>query len=475
MASQILAVQFIGPVPSGATVTMSWSGAGGTVTSATEEFVPLRNANYKTTISSNLVQQAINFKNALLTDYAANLNVTQAANIVFISSKNTTNPMSGATTSSNIIFDGNANLNYFNVREINARSPYLLISSSISAFTESQFTITQYEGDILDYVNNPVSYIKTKQKITPTQENVWINLSNLLKEDLESDIGEYINYAPTLARELRPNESKWAFIETVNSYLTTPVTTAYTFCYLVDGYIDPTEQQEIPRILMTGEKRYLHRNCNARIYFKTRDLTTIKYSSATSGQISVEFTGNTTDNTGYIKSITVDNIGLINDNDSYITYEFNYGGTKSYQTFYFYPECKYEVYNLVFKNKHGMLETLSMSKKTSKSLSVEGDEFLRSIVDLEGNFNIDRHTRKQFNVTGTEEWTLNTEFLPEYMNAPIKEAMLSEEMWLVDSNENIIPVIRMDQSIDFKTSLNDKMIQYTINVKLSHNTVNNIQ
>jgi hypothetical protein len=475
MASQILAVQFIGPVPSGATVSMSWSGAGGSISTATEQFVPVRNTYFKTTISPNLVQQAINFKNALLTDYAANLNVTQAANIVFISSKNTTNPMSGATTSSNIIFDGNANLNYFNVREINARSPYLSISSSISAFTESQFTITQYEGDILDYVNKPVSYIKTKQKITPTQENVWINLSNLLKEDLESDVSEYIVYSPGLARQIRPNESKWAYIETVNSYLTTPLTTGYTFCYLVDGYIEPTEQQEIPRILMTGDKRYLHRDCIENLYFKTRDLTNATYQTANEGPFPISFSGNTTKNSGYIKRITVDNRQFVNDDNTYITYTFNYGGSIETKTFYFYPECKYEVYNLVFKNKHGMLETLSMSKKTSKSLSVEGDEFLRSIVDLEGSFNINRHTKKQFNVTGTEEWTLNTEFLPEYMNAPIKEAMLSEEMWLVDNYENIIPVIRMDQSIDFKTSLNDKMIQYTINVKLSHNTVNNIQ
>jgi hypothetical protein len=73
-----------------------------------------------------------------------------------------------------------------------------------------------------------------------------------------------------------------------------------------------------------------------------------------------------------------------------------------------------------------------------------------------------------------EEWTLNTEIMPEYMNAPIKEAMLTEEMWLIDNQGRIIPVIKMDQNIAFKTSLNDKMIQYTIKVKLSHNTVQNI-
>ena len=115
-----------------------------------------------------------------------------------------------------------------------------------------------------------------------------------------------------------------------------------------------------------------------------------------------------------------------------------------------------------------------MSKKSSKKLSTDSNNYTKSIVDLEGNYNINRHTKKQFNVTGTEEWTLNTDLLPEYMNAPIKEAMLSEEMWLIDNLGNIIPVVRVDDSVTFKTSLNDKMINYTVRVNLSHNTVQNI-
>jgi hypothetical protein len=120
------------------------------------------------------------------------------------------------------------------------------------------------------------------------------------------------------------------------------------------------------------------------------------------------------------------------------------------------------------------MESFSMSKKSSKVLNVNSTDYLRSIVNYEGDFNIDRHTAKQFNVTGNEEWTLNTDFLPEYMNAPIKEAMLTEEMWLIDNAGTIIPIVKVDSNISFKTSLNDKMIQYTLKVRLSHNTIKNI-
>jgi hypothetical protein len=131
-----------------------------------------------------------------------------------------------------------------------------------------------------------------------------------------------------------------------------------------------------------------------------------------------------------------------------------------------------------------VLQTLSMSKKSTKTLNIEGTDYLRSIVDINGDYDINRHTNKQYNVGGYEEWTLNTDFIPEYMNESIKQAMLSEEIWvrpggtyniygLIRSTE-VYPAVRLDQNITFKTQNNDRLIQYTIKVKLSHNEVKNI-
>lgn len=475
MAEYILAVQFIGPVPSGTTVTMSWSGAGGSITSATEEFVPLRDTFFKTTIGSTPIQQAINFEEALLLDYNANLNVSRLLNTVYVSSKNTENPMSGSSTNANIVFNQPLDFDAIGVQEIRARSPYLLISESTSAFTESNFVIKAFEGSLLYYQNQPISYEKTKQKITPTQNNIWINLSNLLREDLNGNIDDFNDLVYTDSVVLKEEQTKWSVIDTTNYYLNTATTTTEKFFYVVDGYIEPNELHDLPNILYTGDKRYLYNDSVFQIYFKASNLTNIEYYVTPSTTYPVTFVGDLDKNKNYIQRITVDT-SILGPNDNQITYMFEYDFGKIFKTFYFYPECKYRTYDLVFKNKYGMLETISMSKKTSKTLNVDSSEYLRSIVNLNGYLNINKHTSKQFNVSGTEEWTLNTDFLPEYMNAPIKEAMLSEEMWLYDTvDKTIIPVIRMDQSIDFKTSLNDKMIQYTIKVKLSHNTVNNIQ
>jgi hypothetical protein len=59
------------------------------------------------------------------------------------------------------------------------------------------------------------------------------------------------------------------------------------------------------------------------------------------------------------------------------------------------------------------------------------------------------------------------------MNQAVEELSLSEELWLVKDN-TIYPIIRTNDNIAFKTRLNDKLIQYTMQVELSHAIVKNI-
>jgi hypothetical protein len=421
--------------------------------------------------------QAEEYYDAFVLDYGAAFDVSRDGDTVIISPLNDS-PLFNASTGLQPPFSELVQFTITNaideVNDLRARSPYLLISTGTTAttFNTSVFTISQFEGDINTYSLAPISYVKTKQKLINTQDNIWINLSNLVREDLEADIDYYRDGDYTIARNLSTNESKWVYVNTVNSYNGTGVSTGDTFYFVTDGYIEPNESQGLPNLLLTGEKRYLYRDSNERIYFKTYNLTGATYSTPTSGPNVITFSGDTDMNYGYVKSVKVD----IPISENSVTYTFSYSGeTPQTITYYIYDECKYRPYDLVFKNKYGMLETLSMSKKSTKILNIENTDYLRSIVDLEGSYNINRHTNKQFNVGGMEEWTLNTEIMPEYMNSVVKEAMLSEEMWLIDYAGVITPVIRINQNLAFKTSLNDKMIQYTIVVKLSHNTVQNIQ
>lgn len=473
-----ISIKFLRPATSGETVSFSYYANYPNTTEfvRSAQAVPTRAFPGQFSTGATATLQAERYYDAFLIDYGAQFNITRNGDTVIIEPLNGS-PVFNPATSLQPPFTQLVQFTITNpideVEDIRARSPYLLISTGSTAqtFTTTVFTIKQFEGSVNDFSLAPISYVKTKTKIIPSQENIWINISNLVREDLEADISYYSDADYTTARNLSLNESKWVYISYENNYILSAVTASEKYLFVTDGYIEPSETQGLPNLLLTGNKRFIYRGSNERLYFKTYNLTGATYSTPTTGPVSITFTGDTDYNYGYVKSVKV-NVPL---NEDRITYTFNYSGqTPETVTYYIYDECKFETYDLVFKNKYGMMETLSMSKKSTKSLRTQGTDYLRSIVNLEGTYNINRHTTKQFNVSGEEEWTLNTEFLPEYMNLPIKEAMLSEEMWLIDSLGNIIPVIKLDNNINFKTVVNDKLIQYTINVKLSHKTVKNI-
>ena len=69
---------------------------------------------------------------------------------------------------------------------------------------------------------------------------------------------------------------------------------------------------------------------------------------------------------------------------------------------------------------------------------------------------------------------LNTGYYPEDYNDVFKEMQLSEDAWIEIDNQ-IIPVNITDSSFSYKTSLNDKLINYTIKIDFAFDTINNIR
>ena len=52
--------------------------------------------------------------------------------------------------------------------------------------------------------------------------------------------------------------------------------------------------------------------------------------------------------------------------------------------------------------------------------------------------------------------------------------MVSEYIWLTDSDSVIYPVKLKDSSLTTKTKLNDRMINYTMNFEMAFDYANNI-
>ena len=363
------------------------------------------------------------------------------------------------------------------------RSP--IMQKSIGTQSTTRFDIYSYAGNIEDPA--PLSYSITKQKIATTQTALFIDIANIVKEDLEADITGFLSDTPVAA--LGENESRWVRVRAQKYNGSMTASEATTLYHVMDGFVTPLELNAAPESVYTFPKvltpylNHIAKGSAPRLYYRNRDVMLINFISFDGYVGVIEPNLFVSQNDEFYNSIDV---ATYLGNNPRITFSILYADmSEEIVEYTVYDECRYDVYDLIFKNKWGVLETISMSKKTTKSLNISGDDYLRSIVDMNGDYDINRHTKRQLNVNGYEEWTLNTPFVPEYMNESIKQAMLSEEIWIRPAGyfqfdelvrtDYAYPAVRMDQSLAYKTELNDQNIQYTIKVRLSHNEIKNIK
>lgn len=465
-------IQFTGPATSGSYITLHWTGSGGSVVSATEYFNPTRSASYQAAIGTDGVTQATNYANALSIDFAGNFTVTASGEFVYVASINTTSSISGSTNNPSTLFDTTASATVTSVDGLLVRSPYIFITTG-SNFDTTTYTIKTWEGHLTGSDLEPVSFYKTKQKIVNTQQNIWIDPTHLVREGFEANMTSYyLNTTDyTSSFSIGSGESKWIRVDTSRYITGSFIDSGSKYFYALDGYLEPGETQHIPDILLSGNERVISDVFPGKFHFKNDTMISMSYvSNLSNTPVSISLSTSSF-NTDYVKSVNVFNSPGV----EWVTYNWVSNTNSGSVTFTYQETCKHEPYVLVFKNKYGVLEPLNVSKKNSRSISRNSSDYLRSIVNYEGEVNTARHTNKQFNVSGVEEFVLNTDYLPQYMNSPIQELILSEEIWLLDLVNGPRPVILTDSNLNYKTILNDKLIQYTFRVKLSHSTVNNIQ
>ena len=136
-------------------------------------------------------------------------------------------------------------------------------------------------------------------------------------------------------------------------------------------------------------------------------------------------------------------------------------------------ECKYEPYKLSFINKFGALQDVWFFKRSNKQLSTKKEDFKRNTL-IGNSYAIDRHQQKNLYKMGNEKMDLNTGFYPEEYNEVFKEMQLSEDCW-IEIKDKVLPVNISDSSFSYKTSLNDKLINYNIKIDFAFDTINNIR
>ena len=141
-------------------------------------------------------------------------------------------------------------------------------------------------------------------------------------------------------------------------------------------------------------------------------------------------------------------------------------------------ECKYEPKKVTFINKFGVLQDMYFFKKAVEKMTVKKESYKANTRTSGNTYSISQHVNREFNIVGNESISLSSGYLSEEYNEVFKQLMLSEKVWVTNVNngvEQVLPVNVSTKNITYKTSLNDRLVEYTIGFNNSFNTINNIR
>ena len=141
-------------------------------------------------------------------------------------------------------------------------------------------------------------------------------------------------------------------------------------------------------------------------------------------------------------------------------------------------ECKYEPKKVTFINKFGALQDMYFFKKAVEKMTVKKESYKANILNADKTYNISSHTNRDFNITAKESITMSSGFLSEEYNEVFKQMMLSEKVWItniIETGEQVLPINVKTSNITYKTSLNDRLVDYTFDFDYSFNVINDIR
>ena len=141
-------------------------------------------------------------------------------------------------------------------------------------------------------------------------------------------------------------------------------------------------------------------------------------------------------------------------------------------------EPKFTPIRISFYNKYGAMEDIWASKKSSKSLKASSSSYKRSIlkegISQSVTYSTTQHTDRRFDIAARESITVNTDLYTEDINEAISQLLMSEQVWLTEEGQ-ILPVILKTDNVEKKTSVKDKMVQYTLDFEYAFDKIQSIR
>ena len=138
------------------------------------------------------------------------------------------------------------------------------------------------------------------------------------------------------------------------------------------------------------------------------------------------------------------------------------------------PCSKYTNFPVTFVNRFGALQRINFFLKSIESVEIQKEEYRSNTLTTGATYSINNAQYKSRNITSRESITMNTGYVNDSYNQVIEELLMSSACW-IEQNSQQLPIIPQNKKVTFKTSLNDKLANYTIDFKFAFDRINSIR
>lgn len=375
--------------------------------------------------------------------------------------------------------------------KINVRSPYFITDNSVngsSALASAKLFIRIYEGNASTSVTTTPDYTISS---TAIDGSVTFEVSELARDYIENNFdGTYTGSA------------KWFNYNIQRTYEdSTTDTTSQQNLAIFDGYgyfEEGANPQNESTVLQSNDLIYTNDFANINIPVHVTSDTTITYFkdgesiftktllSSTNSADQVQYVSNSSLDADVFYNRVIDDGGTIEAfscvrtiaNGVYAEYDadkiyIDNGESVEVINVEEIEECKYTPYKITFVNKFGGLQDIWFFKRSNLSMQTTEESYKANIVS-NGTYSINSRQKTVFDKKGVERLQLNTGFYPESYNEVFRQLSLSEELWITYGTY-VLPVTLLSSELIYKTSLNDKLINYTMDIEFAFNKINNVR
>jgi len=345
---------------------------------------------------------------------------------------------------------------------IKSLSPYYLYIPWISPLTSTvstAYTLRVYVWDGLK-ASAPAtaSYTMTKPNLATSSGTDKLDISQL--------INDYIDFEPN------GNNQRW--VKTTVTYTTSnvldlDVAQLPTTNLMLQGYgtgLDgENAQPPTNKVFISGTEFKVFRNGYFNFPFIISESITVSVTVKSYPSLNINDTFTflpTQNNSSLVRNILVDLSLALGDDIVEVIYN------DVVTTLLVTDECRYLPLDIAFQNKEGALQFITFFKAKTESLTVTSEEFQTDRGQAIDGF----HQMVTYNVQGNSKFKMNSGFVDESMNETMKQLFLSERVWQFDGT-NYIPLKIGSKSLEYKTRMKDRLINYEVEFEYAFNEINN--